>query len=83
MIFRLFITRFLSLHGSYDFVMPCSSFNWCNAVCKRCVCACAKKPCSTCLPMKDNKCVNTLPLHVNLVTDSSHNCVFLSQAMDW
>ena len=25
--------------------------------------------------MKDNKCVNTLPLCVNSVTGSSHNCV--------
>ena len=25
--------------------------------------------------MKDNKCVNTLPLHVHSVTDSSRNCV--------
>ena len=40
------------------------------------MCARAKKPCSTCLLiMKDNKCVNTLPLRVNSVTNSSRNCV--------
>ena len=55
--------------------MPCCSCNGRNAVCKRCVCTRAKKPCSTCLPLKDNKCVNTLPLRVNSVIDSSHYCV--------
>ena len=54
--------------------MPCCSCNGRNAVCKRYVCARAKKPCSTCLPLKDNKCVNTLPLRVNSVIDSSRNC---------
>ena len=39
------------------------------------VCARVKKPCSTCLPLKDNKCINTLPLRVNSVIDSSRNCV--------
>ena len=60
-----------------DFVMPCCSCNGRNAVCKRFTCARTKKPCSTCLPMKDNnnKCVNILPLRVNSVTDSSRNCV--------
>ena len=56
-------------------MMPCCTCNGRNAVCKRCVCARAKKPCSTCLPLKDNRCVNTLPLRVNSVIDSSRNCV--------
>lgn len=34
------------------------------------VCALAKRPCSTCLPMKEEKCVNTLPLHIDVVLDS-------------
>ena len=55
--------------------MPCCSYNGRKAVCKRCLCARTKKPCSTYLPMKDNKCVNTLPLCVNSVIDSSCNCV--------
>ena len=55
--------------------MPCCTCNGRNAVCKRCVCSRAKKPCSTCLPLKDNRCVNTLPLRVNSVIDSSGSCV--------
>ena len=39
------------------------------------MCTHAKKPCSTCLPLKDNKCVNTLLLRANSVIDSSRNCV--------
>jgi len=35
------------------------------------MCARAKKPCSTCLPMKEGKYVNTLPLCVDLMIDSS------------
>ena len=38
--------------------------------CGACICALAKRPCSTCLPMKEKKCVNTLPLHVDVVIDS-------------
>ena len=51
--------------------MPCCSCNRRNAVCKRCVCARAKRPCSTCLPTKEKKCSNTLPLRVDSVLDSS------------
>ena len=51
------------------------SCNGHNAVCKQCMCPHPKKPCSTCLPMKDNKYVNILLLCVNSVTDSSRNCV--------
>ena len=53
--------------------MPCCSCNGHNAVCKRCVCARAKKPCSTCLPMKENKCGNTLPLRVDSMMDLSRS----------
>ena len=56
-------------------MIPCCSCNEHNAVCKRCMCAHAKKPCSTHLPIKDNKYVNTLLLCVNSVTDLAHNYV--------
>ena len=73
----IFVDDFLL--AGYLYVVPvmlCCSCNERNAVCKRCVCACTKKPCSTCLPMKENKCVNTLLLHVDSVIDLLRcNCV--------
>ena len=43
---------------------PCCSCNRHNAKCKRCVCACAGGPCSSCLPMQYKNCVNLLNTHV-------------------
>jgi len=53
--------------------MLCCICNGRNAVCKRCTCARAKKPCSSCLPMKMKKCANTLPSCVDSVIESSRN----------
>ena len=39
---------------------PCCSCNGKNAVCKRCSCVRARRPCTTCLPYKDGRCCNTL-----------------------
>ena len=40
--------------------MPsCCSCNE-NAVCKCCVCACARRPCASCFPLGTGKCVNSL-----------------------
>ena len=42
-------------------VMPsCCSCNGKNAVCKRCVCARARRPCTSCLPLGSGKCINSL-----------------------
>ena len=41
--------------------MPsCCSCNGKNAVCKRCVCARARRPCTSCLPLSSGRCVNSL-----------------------
>ena len=71
-----FFTHLLSLCGSFESVMQYCSCNGRNAVSKRCMYPCTKKPCATCrLPMEGNKCVNTLLIRVTSVTDSSRNCV--------
>jgi len=57
----------LSPCGSYDSVMLCCSCNGHNVVR---VCTCQEEAMfSTCLPMKENKCVNTLLLRVDSVID--------------
>ena len=40
-------------------MLQCCSCNGKNAVCRRCMCAHAGRPCSSCLPMKIRRCVNT------------------------
>ena len=41
--------------------MPsCCSCNGKYAVCKRCVCACTRRPCTSCLPLGSGKCINSL-----------------------
>ena len=39
---------------------PCCTCNGKNAVCKRCVCFRSGRPCVSCLPLRECRCVNTL-----------------------
>ena len=41
-------------------MVPCCTCNGRNAICKQCVCACSGRPCSSCLPLKTDRCVNQL-----------------------
>ena len=39
---------------------PCCTCNGKNAVCKRCVCVRSGRPCVSCLPLREHRCINTL-----------------------
>ena len=41
-------------------MLPCCSCNGRNAICRRCVCVRAGRPCVSCLPMKLDNCMNLL-----------------------
>ena len=49
-------------------MLSCCSCNGRNAVCKRCVCAHAGRPYSSCLPMTQNNCVNIPSYGRNLLS---------------
>ena len=49
---------------------PCCSCNGKNAVCKRCACVRAGRPCISCLPLKFHHCSNILASRTDLVADS-------------
>jgi len=48
---------------------PCCNCNGKNAVCKRCTCVQAGRPCSTCLPLKMKRCSNTLESRTTVCSD--------------
>ena len=41
-------------------MVPCCTCNGRNAICKRCVCARSGRPCTSCLSLKTDHCVNQL-----------------------
>ena len=49
---------------------PCCSCNGKNAVCKRCACVRAGRPCTSCLPLKFHRCSNSLASRAGLAANS-------------
>ena len=49
---------------------PCCFCNGKNAVCKRCACIRAGRPCISCLPLKFHRCSNILASRTDLVAGS-------------
>ena len=39
---------------------PCCTCNGRNVICKQCVCACSGRPCTSCLLLKTDRCINQL-----------------------
>ena len=54
---------------------PCCSCNGCNAVCKRCACVHAGRPCTSCLPLKMHRCGNVLVSRMMSEPASNKMCV--------